>query len=750
MKFGIGQSVKRTEDPRFLTGRGLYVDDISAPETLYAHVLRSDVAHGAVQAIDVNHARTLPGIRLIYTADDIAGRLNPISADMGMQQADGTQFIEVPHPHLADGKVAYVGQPIAIVIADTRQQAMDAAEAIEMDITDLPAIIHPDTARTAAPIHDAMPSNQIYRWEVGDADAVTAAFARADHTVRLDVRNQRIAVSPIEPRGVLVRYDQADGWEIWVSNQGVHSARSDIARDLGVTVERVQVHAPDVGGGFGMKLIDHPEYALCALAAKDLGKPVKWTCTRSEALLADVQARDLQTEAQGAFAADGELLGLRWKSTSNVGAFTPGYGAGVHTSFSAHLIGGVYDVQAVHHVVEGVVTNTTPVDAYRGAGKPEVLHVMERLMSKAATQLSMDQFAIRQRNLIRPEQIPYITAGGVEFDALDAPMILSRAQDRADAAGFDTRMVGKHGGLGVSYYYERTGGGPVEMATISIGADGIITADVGTESAGQGHETAWAQVVADQLGVPFTAIRVQRGDSNSLAKGGGTGGSRSAVQASRSFMLAAQDVIEQALDRGQDVLEVARADLEFADGTIRVTGTDRAITLVELAAQTGDLNGVGEVNSVVTTTPNGAHIAEVQLDIETGQITLTRYTVVDDFGTLINPMIVAGQVHGGVAQGIGQVLCEEMICDTDGQPLSGSFMDYALLRAADLPMIDVDLTVVPTPSNPLGIKGCGEAGAVAAVGAVANAVADALARVGVHDCAPPFTPSRVWAALQRA
>lgn len=747
MKFGIGQAVKRTEDPRFLTGRGQYVDDIDLPEMLFAQVVRSDFAAGTLVGVDAEEARRMPGVALVYTAADIAGRLVPISAGMGMVQADGSPFVDVPHPHLAEDTVAYVGQPVAVVFANSRQAAMDAAEAVAVEVEPSDAVVSAQDALNAAAIHEGLDGNRIYRWEVGDPEAVARAFDTA-HIVQLDVRNQRLAGTPIEPRGIVVRYD-AQGWEIWVSNQGVHSARSDIARDLRTTPDRLRVHAPDVGGGFGMKLIDHPEYALCALAAQQTDCPVKWTSTRAEALLSDVQARDLTTRAEAAFAPDGTLLGLRWRSTSNVGAFTPGFGAGVHTSFSAHLIGGVYDVRAVHHVVEGVVTNTTPVDAYRGAGKPEVLHVMERLMSTAARELGLDQVAIRQRNLIRPDQIPYRTAGGVDFDAIDAPAILNRAAELAEVAGFDDRARGKLAGLGVAYYYERTGGGPVEMATIHIAADGAITADVGTESAGQGHETAWAQIVANQLGVPYEAITVRRGDTGSLPRGSGTGGSRSAVQASRSFLIAAEDVVEKALIRAEDLLEVARTDLEFRDGTVRVTGTDRAMTLIEIAAQTGPLDGVGEVDSVVTTTPNGAHIAEVEIDPETGHVTLTRYSVVDDFGNVINPMIVTGQVHGGVAQGAGQVLCEEMVRDANGQPLSGSFMDYAMPRAADLPMIDVELVSVPTPSNPLGLKGCGEAGAVATVGAVANAVEDALARAGAAPCMPPYTPGRVWSALHR-
>ncbi|QPH55378.1 xanthine dehydrogenase family protein molybdopterin-binding subunit [Pontivivens ytuae] len=753
MKFGIGQPVRRREDVRFLTGAGRYVDDIQPETVLFMHVLRSDVPHGHLREVDISDARQAPGVVRVWMSDDIAGRIHPIDADMPLMGVGGRPFGAAPQPHLARGKVRYVGEPIAVVLANSVKEAMDAAELIRVEVDDVCANVDTLNASNAPDLHEHLPGNRLFRWEVGDEAATAAAFERAETVVEVAITNQRLVVNALEPRGIVVD-PGGEATRIWVSNQGVHAARNDITRDLARNADTLQVLSPDVGGGFGMKLINHPEYSLAVALAEETGQPVKWTAGRSESFLADVQARDLHTRAEGAFDAKGRLLGLRWHSTSNVGAYTPGYGAAVHTMFSGHLIGGVYDVSAVHHVVEGVVTNSTPVDAYRGAGKPEVLHVMERLMSAAARRIGLDQVEIRRRNLIRPYQIPYTTAGGIEFDALDAPAVLDKAIAAADWAGFPARAqaarsAGRLAGIGLAYYYERTGGGPVERGRIEMQADGTILAHVGTQSSGQGHETAWAQVIADQLGVPFDSVRIEAGDSAALPDGGGTGGSRSAVQASRVFLRASEALVDAALDAATELLEVARPDLAFdrEAGAIRIAGTDRAASLQEVAAHAGGLTATGAVDDKITTTPNGAHIAEVEVDTDTGEVRLTRYTVVDDFGRVINPMIVTGQVHGGVTQGIGQVLGEAMVWNEDGQPLAASYMDYRMPRAADLPFFDVELVELPTPSNPLGLKGCGEAGSVAAVGATANAVMDALALADVHDLAPPYTPVRVWEAL---
>ncbi|MBB5516756.1 carbon-monoxide dehydrogenase large subunit [Rubricella aquisinus] len=754
MKFGIGQSVTRGEDIRHLKGAAAFLDDIAMEDVLRAYILRSPVAHGRITSCDVSDARDMPGIALIWTHEDIAGRLTPIGDLLGLTQSDGTPFLNAPMPHLADDTVRFVGQPVALIVASTVEAARDAAEAIVLEIDDLPVIVDPLAAQSARALHPTVPENRYYTWSVGDQAAAEAAFAKADHVTRVDVVNQRLVVNSMEPRAILVRHGDT-GWEAWIGNQGVHAARNALARDLGVEADDIRVHAPDIGGGFGMKLMNHPEYGLCALAAKTLGQPIKWVGDRSESFLSDVQARDLRTTAEGAFARDGRLLGMRWQSISNVGAYPSGYGMGVHTNFSGNLIGGVYDVQDAFHEVRGVATNTTPTDAYRGAGRPEVLHVMERLMSTAAAELGLDQVEIRQKNLIRPEQIPYKTVGGITFDALDAHGTLAIAVDKADLAAAPDRAAdaaarGALHGTGVAYYFERTGGGPVENATVSLTETGEVEIMVGTQSTGQGHATAWAQIVHEKLGLPLDRIRLLAGDSAALVAGGGTGGSRSAIQASRVLLAASDDLIEQALGEAEEMLEVGRADLTYDPDTARISvaGTDRHVTLDQVREKAGVLTGSGSVNSTITTTPNGAHIAEVEVDRDTGKVTLTRYTVADDFGNVINPLLVEGQVMGGVVQGIGQILTEAFVLDAEtGQPLSGSFMDYAMPRADDVPMIDVTLNAVPTPSNPLGIKGCGEAGSVAALGAVSNAVMDALRKAGIERLDPPYTPARVWAAL---
>jgi carbon-monoxide dehydrogenase large subunit len=754
MKFGIGQSVMRGEDIRHLTGDARFLDDIAMDGVLRAYILRSPIAHGRISACDVAVARDMPGVALIWTHQDIAEQLNPIGDLLGLTQSDGTPFNNAPMPHLADGTVRFVGQPVALIVASSLNEARDAAEAIALDITDLPVVVDPLAAQSAPALHDHMPDNRYYTWSVGDLSAAEAAFSKADHVTRVDVVNQRLVVNSMEPRAILVRHD-TNGWEAWIGNQGVHAARNGLARDMGVSPDQIRVHAPDIGGGFGMKLMNHPEYGLCALAAKELGRPVKWVGDRSESFLSDVQARDLRTTAEGAFARDGRLLGMRWRSVSNVGAYPSGYGMGVHTNFSGNLIGGVYDVQDAFHEVRGVATNTTPTDAYRGAGRPEVLHVMERLMSTAAAELGLDQVEIRRKNLIRQDQVPYKTVGGITFDALDAHGTLSIAVENAGlneapARAADAATRDALHGTGVAYYFERTGGGPVENATVTLTDGGDVEIMVGTQSTGQGHATAWAQIVHEKLGLPLDKIRLLAGDSAALVAGGGTGGSRSAIQASRVLLAASDDLIEQAMQEAEEMLEVGRADLTFDPETARISvaGTDRHVTLDQIREKAGVLTGSGSVDNTITTTPNGAHIAEVEVDRQTGKIMLTRYTVADDFGNVINPLLVEGQVMGGVVQGIGQVLTEAFIQDADtGQPLSGSFMDYAMPRADDVPMIDVTLNAVPTPSNPLGIKGCGEAGSVAALGAVSNAVMDALRKAGVERLDPPYTPARVWAAL---
>ncbi|MEM9197499.1 MAG: xanthine dehydrogenase family protein molybdopterin-binding subunit [Pseudomonadota bacterium] len=776
MKFGIGQAATRVEDGRFLTGTGRYVDDIVLPGTLQSYVLRAPVAHARITRLDVDAARALPGVRMVMTHAD-SSQLVPITCRMPLRQTDGSPIAPVSMPRLADGVVRFVGQPVAFIVADTRDAARDAAEAIEVDYDDLPVIVTGEEALAAgAPVlHTPAPGNIAYRFEAGNAAAADAAFASAAHRITTRVLNQRVVVASLEPRAFLVRHDAAtDSWEFWMSNQGAHSARDGLAAALGVDPLRVRGHTPDVGGGFGMKLMDFPEYALCALAAQALGQPVKWIGDRSESFLSDSQGRDLDSVVEAAFDADHKLLAMRARSVSNLGAYPSSAGPAVHSIFSAGLLGGMYDCPAMHHAVTGVFTNTTPTDAYRGAGRPEVIHVTEQVMEAASQALGVDPVALRRKNLLRPDQIPYTTQGGLTFDSLDPEQILDDVLARISYDGFAARQAeaARHGrlrGMGVAYYFERTGGSPKENAAVTLGTDGVAEIAVGTQSSGQGHETAWAQILHDTLGLAADRIRLVQGDTALLPMGGGTGGSRSLVMASRVILMAGVDIIDQGRARAAEHLEAAPADIEFdagSGGIFRVAGTDRTVALSDLATET-PLRGWGEVGDVTPTFPNGCHAVEVEIDPTTGAVAVLRYVVADDFGVIVNPLLAAGQAHGGIAQGAGQIMGEAAVWDSDGQPLTGSFMDYRMPRAADFPDFETGFHEIPCTTNPLGVKGCGEAGSVGAIPALAIAIqnavlsstehmakdlaeqtADPSARhTGSTQLTPPYTPHRLWKVL---
>ncbi len=759
MKFGIGQPAARVEDRRFLTGQGRYVDDIVLRGMLHAAVLRAPVAHGTIRAIDAAAARAMPGVHLVLTAADVAGRLAPITCRIALTQSDGRPFAPIALPRLADGVVRYVGQPVALVVADTPHAARDGVEAIGLEIDEMPCVVVAEDALApgAAQVWADVPGNLAYDWAVGDGAATDAAFAAAAHRVRVRVVNQRLIVATMEPRGVLVRHDPASGWEMWIGSQGAHSARDQLAAALMVDKGRVRAHSPDVGGAFGMKLMDHPEYALAALAAAETGRPVKWVGDRSESFLSDIQARDLTTDAEGAFDAAGRIVALRFSSLSGLGAGYSTAGPGVHTVFSAPLVGGMYHTPVFHHRVRGVLTHTTPTDAYRGAGRPEVIHATEQVMEAAAHAMGLDPVHLRRLNLVRPDQLPYRTHGGFLFDSLAPETNLDRTLSAIDYAGFAAReaasaRAGKLRGIAVSYYFERTGGSPQENGTLRVQGDGVEAA-VGTQSTGQGHETAWAQIIHEALGIPFASIRVLPGDSAALPMGGGTGGSRSTIMAGRVLLRAAEDVIAKGLARAAEHLEAATADIAFSatdGGRYRILGTDRSVGLLELAGS-APIDGWGEVKDTTATFPNGCHAAEVEIDSETGAVRILAHVVTDDFGRLINPALVAGQVHGGIVQGAGQILGEAARYDPrTGQPLAASFMDYPMPRAGDFPSFDIAFTEVPCTTNPLGVKGCGEAGTVGAIPALALAITNALRKSGVTQLTPPFTPHNIWSALRRA
>jgi len=768
MKFGIGQSVSRVEDPRLLRGDGKYVDDITLPGQLYGMVFRSPYAHARVSNLDVASASALPGVIAVYTAADaaIAG-LNDLATQMPVKNADGSPGAYPSLPHLARDTVQFVGQPIAFIVAENLRAASDANDLIMADFKELPVVVDGEAALDAgAPqLHDEVPSNRAYDWAIGDEEATDAAFASAEHVSRVRMENTRIIVNAMEPRAISANY--VDGrWDIWCSTQGSHTMRGQIANVLGVEPQQLRVRVPDVGGGFGMKLMLHPEYGLTCAAARDLGRPVKWTADRSESFLSDLQGRDLTTYAEAACDADGKIRAMRLSSISNLGAYPSRAGPSCHTSFCGDLAPTVYNIPTIYNRVQGVYTNTTPTDAYRGAGRPEQNYIMERLIDRVGADLGIAQDEIRRRNLATKDMMPWTTALGIPFDSGDFPGILEATLDRADVKGFAARRAeaetrGKLKGLGIVSYMERTGGAPEETARIEVfpakdGQPDRVRVEVGTQSTGQGHETAFPQLVHAKLGVPYECIEWRAGDSDSLPQGGGTGGSRSVIMASKSFFAASDEVIRLARPGAAEELEVAEADLEFEPdegGQFRVVGTDKTASLFSAVARLeGEtLTGEAKVGGGSGSYPNGCHICEVEIAPETGVVELTKYTVVDDFGTLLNPMLAIGQIRGGVAQGVGEALHEAAIYDPEtGQPLTGSYMDYQMPRAYDLPEIDVDFRPTFCTTNPLGAKGCGEAGTVGAAGCTVIAVLDALRPFGIKEIDMPVSPAKVWNALQGA
>lgn len=760
MKFGMGQPALRKEDVRFLKGEGRFIDDHAPEGALHAHLLRSPVAHGRIVRLDAKAARRAPGVHVVYTHAESGPRLTPLSFTMPLTQRDGSPIAAIRQPHLADGVVRHVGQPVAFVAAETLDQARDAAELIEADYEETPVVVDARAAlEDGAPLlHDAAAGNLCYDWSVGDEAATAAAFGRAACVSRVSVVNQRLIVTAMETRGIVIaHHEAARRWEAWVGSQGPFAMRAGIARALGVEPERLRVHAPDIGGGFGMKIMQHPEYALCALAAKDAGRPVKWIADRSESFLSDAQARDLQTEMEGAFDAEGRLLALRSDSVSNLGAYCSTVGPAIHTVFSGGLTGGMYRTPTFFARVRGALTNTTPTDAYRGAGRPEVIYCVERLMEQAARDLGADPVALRRRNLLTPAETPLTTMGEMVFDSLDPATMIDMALEAADYDGFDARAAASRDaglirGRAAIYYMERTGGGPEENADVSISAEGDAVIRVGTQSTGQGHETAWAQVLTDNLGLEWDRITLAAGDSDALPMGGGTGGSRSAIMASRVIRLAADEIVRTCLPAAAEELEVAEADVEFvaAEGAFAVAGTDRRVGLPDVVRKLGGVSGYGKVDERANTFPNGCHVAEVEIDPETGRVRLDRYTVADDFGVIINPLLAGGQAQGGIAQGVGQALMEQAVYDAEtGQPLAASFMDYALPRADDLPALEPRFHEgAPCRTNPYGVKGCGEAGTVAGIPAASLAAHDALLRGGGTLVEAPFTAEKVWRALR--
>jgi aerobic carbon-monoxide dehydrogenase large subunit len=748
MKFG-GHSVKRLEDERLLTGKGRYTDDVQLPGMVYGVTLRSPYGHAAVTRIDTAAAKAMPGVLAVYTAADVADYggipcIVPLSAPL-----------TTPRPLLTD-VARFVGDGLAFVVADSREAARAAADAIEVDFDERPAITSIDEAllEGAPVIWPGKPTNDIFYWEKGDAAAAASAIAAAPHVTRLRIVQNRVAPTSMEVRAAVGQWSDAEGFTLTVGSQGVAGMRAMLAGQiLKVPPEQVRVVTGDVGGGFGMKTFVYPEYALALIAARDLGRPVKWTGERSDAFQTDTHGRAMVSDAQLALDADGRILGLKVETWSDLGAYQSTFGPAIQTLAGGTIMGGVYRIPAIHNSVHGVITNTAPVDAYRGAGRPESAYVMERLIEAAARDIGLAVDEIRRRNLLRPDELPHANGLGLTFDVGNFPAVLDRAVAGADWSGFAGRKAeaarrGRRYGRGLCFYVEIAGGGGTEeFADIRVGADGVVEAAIGTQSNGQGHETAYAQVLADRLGLDLSQVRIVQGDTARLEVGHGTGGSRSLVWGGGAAIVAADEMIERG--KALAATELGGAEVDYAEGVFRARATNRTLSLAELAAKhPGALDGRGRYNipKPMPSWPNGCHVAEVEIDPLTGVTKVARYSIVDDFGTLLNPMLVEGQVHGGVAQGLGQVLLENVVYGDGAQLLTGSFMDYGIPRADDMPHVEFDTLGTPNPNNPLGAKGCGEAGTIGAMPSIMNAIIDALDGTQLEM---PATPEKIWRICQQ-
>ena len=767
-KFGLAQPVRRVEDPRLLLGKGRYTDDIVLDGAAVGVVLRSPHAAARIVAIDTAGAAALPGVLAVYTAadlnqDDIGG----LPCAIPITNRDGSPRAEVPHPVLADGAVRHVGDPVAFIVAETHQAARDAAEAVMVEYDTLPSST--DLAATMDPgapaVWPQVPGNVCFDWEIGDKAATDALFGAAAHVTKLTVVNNRIIVNSMEARAALAAYDPAgQRWTLHTNTQGGWGIKQMLGSLVfKVGPERFRVVTPDVGGGFGMKLFLYAEHALTCYAARKLGRPVKWTSERSEAFLSDTHGRDNITQGELALDADGTFLAMRTRNVANMGAYLSTYAPFIPTGAGTKVLASVYGFQAIYANVLGVFTNTVPVDAYRGAGRPESNYLVERLIDTAAAEIGIDRIELRRRNMVPPSAMPYRSAMNQTYDSGDFQRVLDAALAKMDWAGFAGRRAeserqGRRRGIGMAYYLEATGGADSERAEIRFAEDGFVDVYVGTQSTGQGHETAYVQLTSTQLGIDGEKIRIKQGDTDSIPTGGGTGGARSLYSEGQAILVTAASVIEKGRKAASEALEAAVADIAFEAGRFSIAGTDRGMDILQLAAAqrargpaATQLDAAENAKISVHTFPNGCHMAEVEVDPDTGSIAVLRYIVCDDVGRAVNPMIVRGQVHGGVAQGVGQAFMEHTVYDpASGQLLSGSLMDYALPRAGDLPDIEVELIEVPCASNPLGVKGAGEAGAVGSPPAAINALVDALSSAGVRSIDMPATPERVWRALRAA
>jgi carbon-monoxide dehydrogenase large subunit len=768
-KFAVGQPVSRKEDPVLLRGEGRYTDDLNRPGQLYGVMVRSRVAHGELRSVDVTEARGMPGVRAVITAAelDAAGVKNMPAA--GGKHRDGSPTPRPAQRPLATDRVRYVGEPVAMVVAETAKQAKDAAEAIFLDVDMLPAVTTASEAAAAdAPLlHADAPGNVCLDFHYGDTEKVNAAFATAAHVTTLALRNNRIVVCPMEPRSAIGEYEaEDDRLVLRLGCQGVFGQRNLLSGVMGVPPEKIRVLTGNVGGSFGMKASAYPEYICLLHAARTLGQPVKWTDERSESFMSDSHGRDHEMVVELALDADGKFLALRVNGFGNLGAWLSNATTIPPTLNTVKNIIGVYATPVIEVSTRCMFTNTTPVGAYRGAGRPEGNYYMERLVETAAREMGIDRVELRRRNHIRPEQMPYSAPSGMRYDCGDFPTVMEKALQAADWDGYAARQAtsraqGKIRGRGIGHYLEVTADAGAEMGGVRFEPDGTVTIITGTLDYGQGHASPFAQVLSDRLGVPFEKIKLLQGDSDQLLAGGGTGGSRSMMQSGGAIVEASDIVIERGKQAAAHILEAAVADIEFVRGRFSIAGTDRGIGIMDLAERlrfeerlpedvprTLDVSHV--FKGVPSAFPNGCHIAEIELDAETGVVEVVSYATMNDFGVLVNPMLVAGQAHGGIAQGIGQALTEMVSYDADGQLITGSYMDYALPRATDFPTLGFESHPVPATTNPLGVKGCGEAGCAGSLPAVMNAVVDALSEFGITHIDMPATPLRIWQAIEAA
>ncbi len=777
----IGESVRRKEDYRFLTGAGNYTDDINLANQRVAVFVRSPHAHAVIKSIDVAAAEAMPGVAKVFTGKDVEGKMGGLPCGWLITSTDGQPMKEPPHPILAQGKARYVGDHVAMVVADTLEQAKNAAEAVQVDYDVLPAVVSVSDAAKATALHDAAPDNHCYKWAIGDKGQVDAAFAKAAHVTKLDLTNNRLVPNAMEPRAAIGSYNRAsDEYTLYVSNQNPHVERLLMtAFVLGLPEHKVRVIAPDVGGGFGSKIYLYAEDVALTWAAKQLNCSIKWTADRSEAFLSDAHGRDHVSHAEMAMDKDGKFLAMRVHTDANLGAYLSTFSTAVPTILYATLLAGQYTCPQIYVEVDAWFTNTAPVDAYRGAGRPEATYLLERLVSRCGWDLGLSQDEIRKRNFI--SQWPYQTPVALQYDVGDYRACMDKAEKLADVAGFAARRQaseakGLKRGMGYSSYIEACGIAPSNIAgalgaraglfecgEVRVHPTGSVTVFTGSHSHGQGHETTFAQVVAARLGIPVENVDVVHGDTGRVPFGMGTYGSRSISVGGAAIMRALDKIETKAKKIAAHLMEASDADVEFANGEFTVKGTDKKVPFGQVALTAyvphnypldklePGLNETAFYDPTNFTFPAGTYVCEVEIDPATGVVRVDRFTAVDDFGTIINPMIVEGQVHGGIVQGIGQALLENCVYDKDtGQLLTGSFMDYAMPRADDFPTFKLDTVCTPCTHNPLGTKGCGEAGAIGSPPAVINAVLDALHGLGVKEFDMPASPSRVWEAIQSA